>query len=241
MVTSLNKASLILIILLITNISGQNICKVTVKSNSPKAAVFINNQLKGVGKTIYFSLNIGHYNLRIVHNLNEWDSQTFARKLNIIPGSKNIKLNFHFNNLLINSIPQDALVLQNDSLLGFTPLRLSLLKDNILTIQKEGFKPKKINLNNTTPIKLFKLNDRAPKENVPFFKSKTFPFLIASAIILSGTAAYFKITADNKYSEYLTDYSPSRLRIVNKYDLISGIALGILEINIGYLIYRALN
>ncbi|NJD23660.1 MAG: hypothetical protein FIA82_13500 [Melioribacter sp.] len=73
-----------------------------------------------------------------------------------------------------------------------------------------------------------------------FFGSGTFKILIGSAAVLGGVAAYFKIKADKKYDDYLQTKNHSMLDEVDRLDLYSGVAFGLLQINFGYLIYKFL-
>ncbi len=73
-----------------------------------------------------------------------------------------------------------------------------------------------------------------------FFSSGTFKILIGSAAVLGGVAAYLKIRADRKYDDYLQTKNRSMLDEVDRLDLYSGIAFGLLQINFGYLIYKFL-
>ncbi len=73
-----------------------------------------------------------------------------------------------------------------------------------------------------------------------FFNSSTFKILIGSAAVLGGVAAYFKIKADRKYDDYIQTKNRSTLEEVDRLDLYSGIAFGLLQINFGYLIYKFL-
>ena len=73
-----------------------------------------------------------------------------------------------------------------------------------------------------------------------FFSSGTFKILIGSAAVLGGVAAYFKIKADRQYDDYLQTKNRFMLDEVDRSDLYSGIAFGLLQINFGYLIYKFL-
>lgn len=76
--------------------------------------------------------------------------------------------------------------------------------------------------------------------NGSFFKSTTFKILLGSAAVLGGAAAYLKSHADKKYDDYKRSSSQTSLDESNRYDLYSGIALGLLQVNFGYLIYKFL-
>ena len=76
--------------------------------------------------------------------------------------------------------------------------------------------------------------------NENFFTSSTFKILIGTAAVLGGVAAYFKIKADKKYEDCLMTKNRSTLDEVDRFDLYSGVAFGLLQINFGYLIYKFL-
>lgn len=71
-------------------------------------------------------------------------------------------------------------------------------------------------------------------------ESNWFKILMVTSAVLGATAAYFKINADKKYDEYLSTGDKEILKKVNRLDLYSGIAFGLLQINFGYLIYKFL-
>lgn len=85
---------------------------------------------------------------------------------------------------------------------------------------------------------IYEYINKSKTEN--FFSSSTFKILIGSAAVLGGVAAYFKIKADKKYDDYLQTKNHSLLDEVDRLDLYSGIAFGLLQINFGYLIYKFL-
>lgn len=72
-----------------------------------------------------------------------------------------------------------------------------------------------------------------------FFNSTISKILVGSAVVLGGVSAYFKLKADKEFDNstknrnYASNYST--------YDTISGISLGLLQVNIGILIYYFLS
>ncbi|MFA7288720.1 MAG: hypothetical protein WC055_07545 [Melioribacteraceae bacterium] len=72
-----------------------------------------------------------------------------------------------------------------------------------------------------------------------FFNSTLSKALVGSAVILGGVSAYFKLKADKEFDSYKnnTNYKSN----FNTYDTISGISFGLLQINIGILIYYFLS
>ena len=90
--------------------------------------------------------------------------------------------------------------------------------------------------------------DRNSKDIVPlnfidnyksesFLGTSLFKVLLGNIIVLGGTAAYFKIEADKNYDNYIALNDASYLDKTRQYDIISGIALGVLQINFGVLLY----
>ena len=73
-------------------------------------------------------------------------------------------------------------------------------------------------------------------------KSMLPTFLAAGAAVASGAAAaYFKARADREYALYRITGDVATLDQVRKNDLLSGIALAIAEISIGYLVIELLS
>jgi hypothetical protein len=79
------------------------------------------------------------------------------------------------------------------------------------------------------------------KEKEPnFIDTDLFLITVGSAIVFGATAAYFKLESDSAYEEYLLTDDKKLLDRTDRYDLYSGLALGALEINFGFLIYKFL-
>ncbi len=239
-----NSSRILLILLLIFTASvtsGQKNKLITIKTNSAGAAIFVNSELKGVGSKVTFRTSSEHFNIRIFQNMYKWNSPYYLQNIKTANYKNEIVLNFYFKNYVLNTIPQDAAVFKNDSLLGFTPLNFAALHSVKLKITKKGYKSRNIILNPGKPITSVKLERIGIEKKAPYFESSEFPYLIAAGIILSGVAAYFKISADRRYDEYLNNPTSRKLALVNRYDLISGISLGMFELDIGYLIYKILS
>lgn len=103
------------------------------------------------------------------------------------------------------------------------------LKNDYRTIKIENkYIPERINSDN------FKI------ANKHFAESDMFYIVIGSAIVLGSTAAYFKLESDKYFEKYESTGNKSYLNKTNNYDVYSGIALGALQINFGYMVYRLL-
>lgn len=71
-----------------------------------------------------------------------------------------------------------------------------------------------------------------------FHQTLTFKLLIGGIVVFGGVAAYFKLEADDYFVEYERTGSSSALDKTDTYDLVSGISFGMMQLNVGYLIYR---
>jgi len=150
----------------------------------------------------------------------------------------------------VASEPAGAEILLGDSLIGTTPLFTSLPRGSaLLTIRKEGYKASEIILDPSTRnynVQLLSVDPAgAPK---PVYladgdgNTMLPTFLAAGVAVVSGaTAAYFKERADREYALYRISGDAATLDAVRKNDLLSGIALAVAEISIGYLVIELLS
>ena len=73
-----------------------------------------------------------------------------------------------------------------------------------------------------------------------FIDSDLFLVVVGSAVVFGATAAYYKLESDALFQRYGGTNNKSKLEKIDRYDLYSGLALGALEINFGFLIYKFL-
>lgn len=137
---------------------------------------------------------------------------------------------------LLNSNPQDAYVFYNDSLIGNTPLFVHSNFRN-LTLRKSGYDDLNISYNDITQAKIFSMIFNGKDREVSFFGKDMFKILVAGIVVLGGTTAYFKLKADNKFDEYQFSGDGALLSETRKFDLISGITFGALQVNFAMLLY----
>lgn len=78
------------------------------------------------------------------------------------------------------------------------------------------------------------------KQKTNFIDSDLFIIVVSSAIAFGATAAYFKLESDSAFEKFKTTNDKLFKDKTDKYDLYSGIALGALEFNFGFLIYKFL-
>ncbi len=208
-----------------------------IKAEPAGSAIIVNGKLEGRGK-VEIGLIPGIYTIFIKESLFKWTGGEVSDTIVISGNEKKIEKYYRINpSNYITSIPADAKVTLNDSFLGYTPLfvesaqgRYSLIKDNYL--------PKEIILN--SGVNEVSLGEPVNGKQSSFTKSPWFKVLLGTAAVLGAAAAYYKIKADKSYDTYLNNMSPSTLDEVNRYDTVSGIALGALQINFGLLLYLLL-
>lgn len=141
--------------------------------------------------------------------------------------------------LIIITEPDDAKIFYGDSLVGYTPLRLTSSIPKI-TIFKNGYEKELMELNNSQPLLRIELRKIVFESQESFFKSNYFNLLLGSAALLGGVAAYLKLKADDKFDLYQSTGDLKYLDETRKYDLYSGVGFGLLQINFGILIYNLL-
>ncbi|MBK7106420.1 MAG: hypothetical protein IPH62_14160 [Ignavibacteriae bacterium] len=135
--------------------------------------------------------------------------------------SSNVNLNNASQNLLNE---KNKIHIDKNPLIKILPLRIWNL--NI------GNKNQNLEIMNL-PLKL-----KMQKES--FVESDLFYIVVGSAVAFGATAAYLKNESDKNYEKYKITGDVNYLNKTNILDIYSGVALGALQINFGYLIYKFL-
>lgn len=194
------------------------------------------DQKYGAKDFIKVHLQKGKHTVVIKRSLRIWDGYNRQDSIYVQDCNRPKTLVYSLPHLsFINSAPQDASVLSNGVLLGYTPLIIPATKDSI-KLYKQNYFPKKLSFSNSLEnIKL--LPDKTIIHKTNFTNSPWFKVLVGTAVGFGATAAYFKLKADNRFDQYNKTKDKTFLDETDKFDLISGVALGALEINFGVLIY----
>jgi len=123
--------------------------------------------------------------------------------------------------------------------------------DNLIPMKKN---PNKHSLIKIVPLRYWKLdidnnknskvdytfNIKVKKRDESFIEDDLFYVVIGTAIVLGGTAAYCKNQSDRYYKKFQQSGNSKYLTKSNNYDLYAGMAIGGLQINFGYMLYRFL-
>ena len=98
---------------------------VYIESNKTDSKIYIDDDLVGSGNVIV-KLEPGEYEIKLREDKLKWNSQVFIDTVKIDNNSKNLKLNYNFDEpIVIKTIPDDSQIFAGDSLLGNSPLLLS--------------------------------------------------------------------------------------------------------------------
>lgn len=227
--------------------------KLNVFSNPENARIFLDTTYIGMTPLADYELSEGVYNLKAVNpkSLKDWQNDNQLIKLDL-RNDTTINLDFKYY-YFFNSIPFDAKVFRNDSLLGMTPLRFFNDKElsGSLIFRKKNFKDYIFDLSlydfetGADIILQSKgtetVNDVVYKNRSTQFKTKRnlAPILLLGATAIA--AGYFAIDFKNKsnddYDLYLLSDNPEYLNSSNNNDTYFLISLVLMQAAVGGLIY----
>lgn len=231
-------AFLLFIILVSSSFAQQKEILLVIKAEPLECSIFIDGRLEGKGKIEKY-VKPGEYNIYIKESLLKWSAGDVSEKIIVKGDEEKVERVFRpVSKVFFSTIPQDVRVTVKDSLIGYTPLFINEGLKNI-ALSRENYLPREISLSSGT----VEINMGQPinGRQTSFVKSPWFKVLLGTAAVLGATAAYYKIKADKSYDTYLNNMSQSTLDEVNRYDTVSGIALGALQINFGLLLYLLLS
>jgi hypothetical protein len=239
-----NKEIFLLLILafIFSNLLYAQACraKVTIKTDLDSSLIFINNNFTGKGN-VETELSPGNYLITAEEPSSLWDAKKINDSLTIRNCNEAKSISIKFNKrFYLRTNPQDAYVYSKDSLIGYTPLFVPKYF-NSFELKKPGYEDAAILSNNMSANKIVNLNYIGHPNGKNFFQKDLFKILIGGIITLGSVTAYFKLKADDKFSQYQATGNGDYLTQTRKYDLISGISLGALEINFGVLLYYILS
>jgi hypothetical protein len=174
----------------------------------------------------------------------------YSQEVKLDPDSVRITYNY------INTNPQSAEVLVNDTLAGATPYRsyIPFKKGDLIRLRYPGFLEERINITEDDEfiyrhIDLISLKTIVSRprpsfvlDDTPVFfpkKRKYLPIAISSILaVTGGILAYkFKQDANEKYDDYLLTGDKGLLEHSEKLDTYSGVSLGISIVSLGTAVY----
>jgi len=212
--------------------------RIIISSDSDAAEYFINGEMAGKGNSIVIEKDTGSFIIKAVEGEGLWNPVVITDSIKINE-YRDYVLNYNFDSkTLLRSDPEDAYVYRNDSLLGNTPLFIDK-QSGVIKLKKHGYEDMSAEIANLQGVLKLKTSGMGNYES--FYKRNLFKYMIGGLIILGGTTAYFKLKADDKFGQYELTGDDKLLRETRRYDLISGITFGALQINIGLILYYFLS
>ena len=229
-----------ILLMLGVNLSAQD-CKsiLKIETNDSTSLIYLNDSFIGEG-SITTEVEKGEYIVLVRESLVKWNGYDLSDTIIVNECGKEYTSVYNISKkIFIDSQPQNASIIVNGTTIGYTPKFIDAVPRNSLQLQK-GSSIREVNFNSLFENKIQVIDFKPGIKTQSFTDSPWFKVLLGSATALGASAAYFKLKADKKYDNYLINKDRSTLDEVDRFDLYSGIALGLLQVNIGYLIYKFL-
>lgn len=234
----------------------QDSVRLSILATPQNVEVRLNSVILGSTPLLNLQLSPGTYQLEAVASEpGMWYNTNLFKEIQLHPG-QDTTIYFQFPILVkINSIPFHAQLLQENRLIGLTPvfIEFDTFRGKEFSLEKPGYKTSHFTL--TSPqsqliaLEPIRLSENGEDNNSFAYslfhtriKSK-FLFLTGS-VVSHWLAFYFKNLADENYTRYLTTGNPQLMQKywdnTQKYDRWSDISLGVSYAFLGGLIYTVL-
>lgn len=223
---------------------------VTIQCNIEGTRVYLDSDSVGTTPLTLSAVAPGKHVVKLVPpDVENWLSEPLVDTMEV-SGSTPVVAKFSFEQkYLVLSTPSQANVFAGDSLMGTTPLVVKTSAPS-LTLRLPGFEEVTLPTANAKrgilSADLKKIWQSTTEESI--FKdseekgSSLRLYLTGATTILAGaTSAYFKVKADNTYSQYVRTGDPNQLAEVNRLDTAAGIALAVTQISLGIFTYFILS
>lgn len=209
--------------------------RLSLRTSDTQSKIYLNDTLYGFG-SVDTVLPSGTYRIRVEENSINWNRGIIIDTV-ILTGNNNIiEKTFSFPlRKRISTIPHSAEVFSGTTHYGYTPIEIS--EDITLTLRLRGFRDSEIRTDSLKLNSLIYLQPLNSEMRTEITKSPLLKYLVGGIILFGGTAAYFKLKADNEFDRYKSGGDKSFLDATHKYDLISGISFGLFQVNFGVLMY----
>jgi len=229
--------------------------QISIRTDVDSAIVFLDSARVGLTPLVIRDVRPGVHRLKIVHpDFTNWLTGNIVDSVRILPDEKK-DLQYGFGRrYLILSVPSGADLMIGDSLVGSTPYLLTMSGADSLPavkLRKPGYDTARVDLSEArrgiaTAAMVRLPNAGVPEdqleEEVPGQDHGTFRLYMAGAITVGFgvAAAYFKVQADERYDQYLSDFTSASRSQVRVYDTASALCLVVAEAGFGMLTYLLL-
>jgi hypothetical protein len=216
---------------------------VSVKSSISGVRIYFDSIFVGITPQDSIRMSSGSHLVRFVQpNDRDWFLQAIVETVQLKP-QEHILINVNFPDLCrIATSPFNADFTIGDSVCGTTPIVIPISSERLnVSIFKKGFA--KINENLDGHIWQYHFNlmpsDKEAQNEEPIFlksfnKKGEIPIYISAggAVLAGAVAAYFKIKADNRYSDYQRTGDSVTLERVKSFDKAAGVSLFVAEMSL---------
>lgn len=228
---------LFFLVVFVINISAQQeFYEIKIISEKHGVSIFVDNQFAGYDSAS-IKLNKGKHSISMFESHLIWNGMMIVDTI-FVDESSSYTFNYQLPSaVVINSKPYDAVVRVNNKFKGYTPLRIFCFDEDVVSLSLKGIEGRYSGVKDKLNVNFDVIREI---QKAKFSSSTEFKLLMASSLLLGGVAAYLKLKADSIYEDYLRSGDNTLYEEVNRYDLYSGIAFGLLQINFGYLFYKLL-
>ncbi len=229
--------------------SANSVSSITIQTNIEGARVFVDGD--SVGTTpLTFQATPGIHRVKIISpDVASWLSEPVVDSILVEPGAPR-RFRYSFaQKILVISSPSEAEVVLGDSVIGTTPLVIRS-ESASLRLRKNGYEEAPLDSTNmrrgilSTRLKKIWQNEGGESDSPDSeVKRSTLKLYISGAatVLAGATSAYFKVRADNSYSDYVRTGDRAQLSEVNRLDTTAGIALAATQIGLGLFTYFILS
>lgn len=220
-------------------INAQDSCEsmITIECDIPNVILSFDGNEFEQSNQFLFKLKKGIYIITLMENSDRLNAKTIIDTIFVDDCDEKDFKYFFSEEVYLDTKPQDAKIISGDSLLGYTPLFVNKNLPSFL-ISKDGFEPLSIDSNQLTENNIIDLNFIGSTKKESFFETLQFKIILGAVAVLGGVTAYYKLKADDNFDDYKFTGNQASLDLTKKYDFISGITFGLLQINFGYLLYN---
>jgi hypothetical protein len=217
-------------------------------SASNAARVFLDGDSVGI-TPFTIQWKSGKHFIKLVSEaeVNNWISEPILDTISIQPNTPQTFRYAFTKRILLNSTPSGAQVFVHDSLVGTTPLMVRTPFTSF-TFRKAGFEDQQISLDEpaNAHVQLKKVWQSGADSSIFKASEDTHSswrlYISGATTVIAGAAsAYFKVKADNTYSDYVATGNPSQLSETNRLDTAASIALAATQVSLGLFTYFLLS
>ncbi len=216
----------------------------------------LNSVLIGNTPLTKLSVKPGKYSIEAVaRDAGIWNMRNVQQEV-FIEGGGDTSITIQFPRLIkINSIPFHAKLLQDNHLVGLTPVVVDLktYRGKDFTLEKTGYETTRFTLTDQSPPPFvmqpldqtaLKLERHSFTHDLFHSRFRTKFLFVTGTVVTHWMSFYFKNLADDNYDKYLTTANPALMNKywdnTQKYDQLSEFTLGISYAFLGGLIYTVL-